>query len=78
MNSNTMSHKKSQMFDGNLVKLPWKEWQDIEICPKGIKVGKKGFFTISELELAIWKARCYDRHKYDNSGIMRGFLPTEI
>jgi len=42
------------------VKIPWGNWETVEISPEGIHT-HKGVINPKELDLLLWKAAFYDR-----------------
>jgi len=42
-------------FNGKRIKLPWKNWETVEVSPEGIHT-TKGTFKPHEIELLLWKA----------------------
>jgi hypothetical protein len=42
------------------VKIPWENWETVEISPEGIHT-YKGIINPKELDLLQWKAAFYDR-----------------
>jgi len=49
-------------FNGKRIKLPWRNWDTVEISPEGIHT-TKGTFKPCDIELLLWKANFYDRGK---------------
>ena len=47
-------------FNKKRVRLPWSNWESVEISPDGIHT-TKGTFKPCDIELLLWKANFYDR-----------------